>query len=97
MVDYARGSVTGPAPALPEMFKITLGNLIVAALVAVLASLGVLWVWSDWLRRRRERRLLRFSVLCRICGQLFEDKSAVDLPSCPACGARNERAPVREI
>jgi hypothetical protein len=79
------------------MIKITLVNLIVAALVAVLAGLGVLWVSSDWLRRRRERRLLRFSVLCRICGHLFEDTSAIELPCCPACGARNERSPVREI
>lgn len=79
------------------MFKITLGNLIVVALLALLGSLAVLWVVSDWLRRRRERRLLRHTVLCRICGNQFEEPSGTELPACPACGALNEREPVREI
>ena len=79
------------------MFQVSLTNLIVVSLVAVLAVVSVLWLAGERGRRRRERERLKHTVLCRICGEVFEDEGGEAIVSCPSCGARNERERIREI
>lgn len=79
------------------MIQTSLANLIVAYLLVAVGALGVLWMATDWLRRRRERRSLRAYTVCRICGETFESREEEELPRCPACGSLNEREPIREI
>lgn len=79
------------------MFPVSLSNLIVAYLFMALALVAVLWLVGERRRRRKEKALLANTVLCRICGEIFEDEAEEELVDCPACGAKNERERIREI
>ena len=79
------------------MFPVSLSNLIVAYLITALALVAVLWLVADRGRRRRERKHLEHTVLCRICGEIFEDEGEDEIVTCPSCAAKNERERIREI
>ncbi len=79
------------------MFQISLPNIIVAYLVAILAIVFGLWIASDWVRKRRDRRNRRFRLVCNICGWPYQDKSRDPIPPCPQCGALNERTALRDL
>ena len=66
---------------------------IIALLVAVL----VIWWGLDFRRKRREMNARRHTVICSICGVIYEDKSDHALSKCPECESMNERSKVRDI
>jgi DNA-directed RNA polymerase subunit RPC12/RpoP len=57
----------------------------------------VIWLGTEVLRLRRERRARRHQVACTICGMKYEDLSDDPLPRCPVCSSVNERTKIRDI
>ncbi|MEM8953272.1 MAG: hypothetical protein AAGD22_03885 [Verrucomicrobiota bacterium] len=79
------------------MIRVSLPDIIIFYLMAILAVLVVVWLGAELVRRRREKRARRFQVVCTICGLKYEDESADPLPRCPVCHSVNERTKIREI
>jgi hypothetical protein len=79
------------------MIRVALPDIIVVYLVAILAILFVIWLGTEVLRLRRERRARRHQVACTICGMKYEDLSDDPLPRCPVCSSVNERTKIRDI
>ncbi|MFV1993890.1 MAG: hypothetical protein ACC661_00525 [Verrucomicrobiales bacterium] len=79
------------------MIQLSLTEIIVIYLFAILTVLMSVWVLGDMLRKRRQRKALQYKILCAICGTVYEDRSDNALPKCPECGSVNERTRIREI
>ena len=73
------------------MIRVTLPVLVLIYVALLLASVMCAWLYYGWTRHRRERDAFRSILRCTRCGFEFQDKSAVPLPTCPRCGAMNER------
>ena len=73
------------------MIRVSLSALVTIYLLLFLAAVFLVWLSSEWNRRRREKRALRYRLRCVICGLEFEDRSDALLPRCPRCGSLNER------
>ncbi len=73
------------------MIRIPLPWLLPAYVVFGLLFIMTLWLWANWVRKRRESEVLRYRVQCIICALPFEDRSDNSLPPCPKCGSLNER------
>src|SRR5205823_5912533 len=71
--------------------RVTLAALVTIYLLVFLAAVFLVWLSSEWNRRRRERKAFRFRLRCVICGFEFEDRTDALLPRCPRCGSLNER------
>lgn len=73
------------------MIDIPLASLVMVYLAAVVGLVGVVW----WRGNRRRRKAFAFDnrgrIACRACGNVFTDRSATILASCPHCGRPNER------
>jgi uncharacterized paraquat-inducible protein A len=79
------------------MIRVSLDSLIVVYLSLLLGALFCVWLASEFLATRKERRRRRDFVICGICDHIYEDRSERQIVSCPRCGALNERGKVREI
>jgi rRNA maturation endonuclease Nob1 len=79
------------------MFKTTLPHLIIYNLGVLLGLLGMIWVVQVWRQRRRERKALKYKLVCVICGTHFDDFSDEPLVTCPTCGRLNERDRVPDL
>ncbi len=79
------------------MIRVTLTQIIVIYLCLILATILGIWWSLDFRRKRREKQARRHTVICSICGTIFEDKSDNPLSKCPECESMNERAKVRDI
>src|SRR5439155_914662 len=75
----------------PAVIRVTLAALVTIYLLVFLAAVFLVWLSSEWNRRRRERKAFRFRLRCVICGFEFEDRTDALLPRCPRCGSLNER------
>lgn len=66
------------------------------AYVAICSGLIAL-AWGIGAIRSRKIRKSELSDLiqCAACGSLYRSPDSEELPACPCCGHRNERAPVR--
>jgi hypothetical protein len=73
------------------VIRVTLTALVAIYLLLFLAAVFLLWIVGEWNRRRRERRALRYRLVCAICAFEFEDRTTALLPRCPRCGSLNER------
>lgn len=73
------------------MIRVSLTTLVTIYLLLFLATLFVIWLSSEWNRRRRERNAFLHRLRCVICGLEFEDRTDAMLPRCPRCGSLNER------
>ena len=73
------------------MIRVTLAALVTIYLLLFLAAVFLLWLSSEWNRRRRERSAFRYRLRCVICGFEWEDRTADLLPRCPRCASLNER------
>ena len=71
--------------------RVSLAALVTIYLLVFLAAVFLVWLSSEWNRRRRERKAFRFRLRCVICGFEFEDRTDALLPRCPRCGSLNER------
>ena len=74
------------------MIRIALPLLIQLYVIGLLLVVAGVWMTSDWRRKRREKRALRYRLQCIICAFPFENRSDNPLPSCPKCGSLNERS-----
>ncbi len=79
------------------MFRVSLSFLFVCYLIIILSALFAVWLFGDWRRKRREKLLRRFHLICNICGSPYEDRSNDPIPPCPKCGALNERIVLRDL
>lgn len=79
------------------MIRVDLQSMIVIYLLVMLGVLTVVWIGTEFVRSRRERRRRENYVICDICDHIFEDSSEKTLLSCPKCGRLNERGRVQEI
>jgi DNA-directed RNA polymerase subunit RPC12/RpoP len=79
------------------MIRVALPDIIVVYLVAILTVLFAIWLGTEILRMRREKRSRQHQVSCTICGMRYEDRSLDPLPRCPVCSSVNERRKIREI
>jgi rubrerythrin len=79
------------------VIRVTLSTLVTVYLLLFLAAVFLLWLSSEWNRRRRERRALRYRLRCVICAFQFEDRTDALLPRCPQCGSLNERFKPEQI
>jgi hypothetical protein len=79
------------------VIRVSLAALVTIYLLLSLATIFVLWLVSEWGRRRRERRALRYRLRCVLCAFEFEDRTAALLPRCPRCGSLNERYRLEQI
>jgi tellurite resistance protein TehA-like permease len=79
------------------MIPTTLTNLILYNLCALLAVLGLLWIYRIVRWRWREHRRRRHSVVCSICGHRFKDASREQAVECPACRQLVQRQEVLEL
>jgi hypothetical protein len=79
------------------MIPVSLSLLVTVYLLLFLAAIFLLWIFSEWNRRRRESRALRYRLRCVICAFEFEDRTAELLPRCPRCGSLNERLKLERI
>jgi len=73
------------------MIELTLGEFAVAVIGVSLAWFVGSVLISRWSEAKSVRKALKFRVTCRLCGHVFEDRSREEFPSCPECGAANER------
>jgi len=73
------------------MLHTSLTTLILIYVSGALAAVIVVWVWSEMRRTRQQRRARENEFLCRICGEIFEEKSEAEIIHCPRCEAANER------
>ena len=73
------------------MIRVSLATLVTIYLLVFLAAVFLVWLSSEWNRRRRERKAFRYRLRCVICGFEFEDRTDTLLPRCPRCGSLNER------
>ncbi len=73
------------------MIRLPLSWILPAYVIFGLLFIMALWLWANWMRKRRETEVLRYRVQCIICAFPFEDRSDTSLPSCPKCGSLNER------
>src|SRR5206468_4759026 len=73
------------------VIRVSLAALVTIYLLVFLAAVFLVWLSSEWNRRRRERKAFRFRLRCVICGFEFEDRTDAMLPRCPRCGSLNER------
>lgn len=67
------------------MITTTLTNLILYNLCGLLLLLCVMWLWRSTRRRWREHRRRRHSVVCVVCGRLFENATREQAVECPGC------------
>jgi len=79
------------------MIRVTLTQIIVIYLCLILVAVLVIWWALDFWRKRREINARRHTVICSICGTIYEDKSDHALSKCQECGSMNERSKVRDI
>lgn len=79
------------------MIRVSLTQIIVIYLCLILFAVLVIWVTTDFLRKRREKLARKYKVICSICGAIYEDRSDHRLSKCPECESMNERAKVRDI
>jgi hypothetical protein len=79
------------------MIRVTLTQIIVIYLCLILATVLAIWWGLDFWRKRREKLARRHTVICSICGTIYDDKSENSLSKCPECESMNERARVRDI
>jgi rubrerythrin len=79
------------------VIRVSLAALVTIYLLLFLAAVFLLWLSSEWNRRRRERRALRYRLRCVICAFEFEDRTDALLPRCPHCGSLNERFKPEQI
>lgn len=79
------------------MIRVALSQLFIYYLIAILSGLLAIWLFGDWRRKRKEKQARRFHLVCNICGITYEDRTNDDIPPCPKCGARNERAALRDL
>ena len=73
------------------MIRVELPVLLFIYLFVFVAAIFSIWIVSEWLRQRREKKTLRYRVQCTICASIFEDKASSLLARCPRCGSLNER------
>ena len=79
------------------MIRVSLTQIIVVYLCLILFAVLVIWMGTDYLRKRRERLARKHKIICTICGAVYEDKSEHTLSKCPECESMNERAKIRDI
>ena len=79
------------------MIRISLAALAAIYLLLFLAAVFLVWLSSEWNRRRHEWKAFRYRLRCVICGLEFEDRSEALLPRCPRCGSLNERFKLQRI
>ena len=79
------------------MIRVTLTQIIVIYLCLILATVLAIWWGLDFRRKRREKQLRRHTVICSICGTIYEDKSDHALSKCPECESMNERTRIRDF
>lgn len=79
------------------MIQTSLAELILYYLFILLGIIFTVWIFGDWARRKRERRLRDYQFVCNICGIDFVDKSGETLVKCPTCNSLNEKQSLREI
>jgi len=79
------------------VIRVSLSTLVTIYLLVFLAALFLLWLSSEWNRRRRERKAFQYRLRCVICGMEFEDRTDALLPQCPRCSSLNERSKFERI
>ena len=77
--------------------EVTLAEFVLCVLLVCLGLVGFFTLVSRVSRRGVELRAVRHRIICRLCLHPFEDHSSEKTPSCPACGALNERGRDRRL
>ncbi len=79
------------------MIPTTLPHLILYNLCILLGLLGCIWLVQVLRLRRRARKVLKYRLVCVICGMAFDDFTSEPLVKCPICGRLNERDRVLDL
>lgn len=74
-----------------------LPQFVLWALLVPMGLIGFLTIASRLSQRAGERRAVRGRIICRLCLHAFEDHGTATLPSCPCCGAMNQRGRSRRL
>lgn len=74
------------------MLSLSLSELVTLYFIVVLTPIVAWWAMAGRRQNARWRREARWRIVCRACGQAYQDDSPADLPNCPYCGRTNERS-----
>ena len=73
------------------MIDLTMEDFILWMISVPMVIVG-LFTFLSLLKRRAAKKLTRRHIVnCRICGNLYVDRTREFSPSCPECGRANER------
>jgi rRNA maturation endonuclease Nob1 len=79
------------------VIRVSLGVLVLIFLAVMVGPIFGLWLLNEYRRSQRERAAFAHVLRCTMCALEFEDRTDDDLPTCPRCGAPNERQPLLRI
>lgn len=79
------------------MIRVSLSVLVFIFLGLMIGPIFAAWLLNEYRRSQRERAAFQHVLRCTACALEFEDRSDVELPRCPRCGALNERVPLLRI
>jgi hypothetical protein len=77
------------------MIPVSLETLPLAYVAICAGIIALAWGISAIRARKVRRAELSDLIQCAACGTLYPDPKSGELPPCPCCQHRNERAPVR--
>jgi Zn finger protein HypA/HybF involved in hydrogenase expression len=89
------------------MIHVKLSGLIMAFMLISVGLVCVLWLWTLWRERRREVQRRRIAIQCRLCNFTYvlppppAGTSTVarrlQITTCPACNAQNQKGALESI
>ncbi len=74
------------------MIALSADTLVFIYVFVFLAAILLQWVSSEMTRRRRSSIQRKQRVQCMLCAMEYMDPAPGQLPRCPRCGSKNERA-----
>jgi len=74
------------------MIPLSAGTLVFTCVIVFLAGILLYWIASEMARRRSDSIQRANRIHCMVCAMEYEDPSSKQLPRCPRCDSKNERA-----
>lgn len=79
------------------MIELTIEDFILWMISLPMVMIGLHAIWANMKRRASINSARRHIVNCRVCGNLYQDRSRERHPACPECGRANQRGRSRRL
>lgn len=73
------------------MIDLTMEEFILWGICVPMVMIGLFYFVATMKRRSSQRATQRHIVICRVCENLYQDRSREVAPVCPECGRANDR------